>query len=84
MGNVTGGTKIPCRVRRTLDVGDFIHPAPAYLVQHGHPQRCRVRQGHLVLGAVRGHARGREAVKKPHRPVARYKMFENLFPHPPK
>ena len=23
MGNVTGGTKIPCRVRRTLDVGDF-------------------------------------------------------------
>ena len=23
MGNVTAGTKIPCRVRRTLDVGDF-------------------------------------------------------------
>jgi hypothetical protein len=23
MGNVTGGTKIPCRVRRTLNVGDF-------------------------------------------------------------
>jgi len=23
MGNVTAGAKIPCRVRRTLDVGDF-------------------------------------------------------------
>ena len=23
MGNITAGTKIPCRVRRTLDVGDF-------------------------------------------------------------
>jgi acyl dehydratase len=26
MGNITAGTPIPCRVRRTLDVGDFSLP----------------------------------------------------------
>jgi acyl dehydratase len=32
MGNVTAGAQIPCRVRRTLDVGDFslLHPLTGF------------------------------------------------------
>ena len=38
MSNVVAGTKIPCRVCRTLDVGDFSMLHQLNLVQYGSSQ----------------------------------------------